>query len=124
MGPFGRRAVVYDGVTYAPGAVFRVISEQAVLAGWVAGLGGCSGWRQQLRSGDVLTCTGDGPGLGADPGYGVEFTSADSEAAGAFHCEVWPMTGGAFASRPAPGLIEPGDARPERVTREAADTND
>jgi hypothetical protein len=110
MGSF-RRAAIYDGVTYAPGARFRVVREGATLDGWVAELaGGCRGWRQRLRPGDLLTCTGDGPGLGADPGHGVEFTSAQSEAAGAFHCEVRPMTGGAFTSRPAPGLLEPAGA--------------
>ena len=30
----GRRAVTYDGITYAPGAQFRVIGEGATLTAW------------------------------------------------------------------------------------------
>jgi hypothetical protein len=71
--------------------------------------GGYRGWSQQLRPGDLLTCTGYGPGFGGDPGYGVEFTSAAAEAAGASHCEVRPSAGGVFDYRPAPGLLEPAD---------------
>jgi hypothetical protein len=110
MGPFGRRAVTYDDVSYTPGSKFRVIGTGATLDGWVPELGASRGWRQLLRPGDLLTCTGYGPGLGGDPGYGVEFTSPESEAAGAFHCDVQPTTGGAFTSRPAAGLLEPADS--------------
>jgi hypothetical protein len=110
MGPFGRRAVTCDGVTYTPGSRYRVIDEGAALVGWVPELDGYSGWRQQLRAGDLLTCTGDGPGFGGDPGYGVEFTSPESEAAGAFHCDVQPTAGGVFSSRPAAGMLEPAGA--------------
>jgi hypothetical protein len=105
----GRRAVTYDGVTYAPGGQFRVISERATLDGWVPEPHGSRGWRQRLRRGDLLTCTGYGPGIGADPGYGVEFTSPEAETAGAFHCLVQPTTGEIFSYRPATGLIEPAD---------------
>ena len=105
-----RRAVTYDGVAFAPGRRFRVISEGVTLDGMVAEQGGYSGWRQQLRPGDLLTCAGYGPGFGADPGYGVEFTSPASEAARACCCQVRPMAGGVFSYRPAPGLLEPADA--------------
>ena len=110
MGPFGRRAVTYDGVTYVPGSRYRVIGGRATLDGWIPELGGSRGWRQQLRPGDLLTCTGNGPGFGGDAGYCVEFTSPESEAAGAFDCEVQPTAGGVFSSRPAAGLLEPADA--------------
>jgi hypothetical protein len=60
MGPFERRAVTYNGDTYAPGGRFRVIGDEARLDGQVPELGGSSSWRQQLRPGDLLTCTGDG----------------------------------------------------------------
>jgi hypothetical protein len=46
-----------------------------------------------LHVGDIVTCTGYSPGSGADPGYGVEFSSQQSEAARAFHCGIWPMHG-------------------------------
>jgi hypothetical protein len=110
MTPFERRAVTRDGVTYAPGRQFRVAREGAWLDGMVPEMGGHCGWRKQLQIGDLLTCTGYGPGFGADPGYGVEFTSAEARAAGASHCEVWPMIGGLFDYGPPPGLLEPADA--------------
>ena len=110
-GPGGpRRAISLDGVTYAPGERFRVIAEGAVLDGLVPARGSYKSWRQQLRPGDILTCTGYGPGFGGDPGYGVEFTSAGSEAAGAFHCQVRPVAGGALDYRPARGLLQPDEA--------------
>jgi len=109
MTPFERQAVTRDGVTYAPGRRFRVTREGAWLGGMVPELGGYRGWRQQLQIGDLLTCTGYGPGFGGDPGYGIEFTSAEARAAGASHCEVRPMTGGLFDYRPAAGLLEPAD---------------
>jgi hypothetical protein len=102
----GRSAVTYDGVTYAPGVKFRVIQAGARLTGWTAELHGSRGWGQALEPGDVITCTGDGPGMGSDPGHGVEFTSAKAEAAGAFHCEFQPGAGSIFSYRPAPGFLE------------------
>jgi hypothetical protein len=106
-----------DGVTYAPGARFRVIGDGATLDGLEPMPGGYQSWRQPLRPGDVLTCTGYGPSYGGDPGYGVEFTSAESEAAGACHCKVRPMAGGMFDYHPAPGLIEPDDAAAGTASR-------
>jgi hypothetical protein len=96
-----------DGTTYTPGATFRVVRAGAQLTGWVAVPGASQGWVQALAVGDVLTCTGFGPGIGADPGFGVEFTTDRSEAAGAFHCEFRPSTGGACSYHPAPGYLEP-----------------
>lgn len=103
-----RRAVTYDGITYAPGARFTVAVDGARLSGWQCdGPSAWRGWSQPLSRGDVLTCTGYGSGLGADPGYGVEFTSAASEAAGAFHCEVLPGVFSPVAYRPVPGVLAP-----------------
>jgi hypothetical protein len=116
MTPSERRAATFDGVTYAPGTRFRAIRAGVTLDGMVPERGGYGGWRQQLQPGDVVTCTGYGPGWGGDPGYGVEFTSTESEAARACHCEIRPMAGGVFDYHPAAGLIEPIDdeARPGR----------
>ena len=104
-----RSAATFDGVDYAPGRRFRVVREGLRLDGWVASRhpGASDGWTQELHPGDILTCTGYGPGSGGDPGYGVEFTSEQSEAAGAFHCDIWPMHGDVFSYRPPPGFLEP-----------------
>jgi hypothetical protein len=103
-----RRAVTYDGVRYEPGGKFRVATEDATLDGMkCAGPYAWDGWRQRLRPGDVLTCTGYGAGWGSDPGYGVEFTTPESEAAGAFHCDVHPGVVVPFGYRPRPGVLEP-----------------
>lgn len=123
MTSFERRTVTWDGVTYAPGARFRVISEGVTLDGMVPEPGGYRGWRQQLRPGDVVTCTGYGPGWGGDPGYGVEFTTAESEAARACHCEIRPMAGGLFNFRPAPGLLQAEDTLPGSASRRAPGDN-
>jgi hypothetical protein len=96
----------FDGIDYAPGRKFRVIREGLTLTGHTAIIGGAQGWEQVLHIGDILTCTGYGPGSGGDPGYGVEFTSEHSEAARAFHCDIWPMYGGEFGYRPPPGSVE------------------
>jgi hypothetical protein len=104
-----RRAVTRDDVTYAPGARFRVIRAGVTLDGIVPEQGGYGDWQQHLQPGDVVTCTGYGPGWGADPGYGIEFTSAGSEAARAIHCKIRPMTGGLFDYRPAPGSLQAED---------------
>lgn len=117
MRPPGQRTAVIDGVVYAPGAAFRVTSESAVLSGSVPGPDGAlSDWEQALRPGDLLTCTGDGPGLGSDPGCTIGFTSAESERAGAFHCELGPAAGGPFTARPAPGLAVPAHDAPAPET--------
>jgi hypothetical protein len=97
-----------DGVTYTPGATFRVSKAGAKLTGLTpSGGSSLSGWGQPLQVGDVLTCTGYGPGWGGDPGYGIEFTSEQSIASGAIHCAVWPTAGGPFNYRPAPGYLDP-----------------
>lgn len=103
MTPRERRAVTYDGVTYAPGARFRVIREGVILEGMVPERGGYAGWQQHLQPGDVVTCTG------YSPGWGVEFTSAESATARARNCEIRPPAGGAFEYHPAAGLLAPAD---------------
>lgn len=103
-----RQPATYDGVTYAPGSRFRVIATGVTLDGMRSeGRGAWGGWRQELTPGDIVTCTGYGPGWGGDPGYGVEFTTDESEAAHACNCEIKPSTGTIFDYRPAPGLLEP-----------------
>jgi hypothetical protein len=103
-----RTATTIDGVEYAPGTKFRVTKEGARLSGYAPyGLGASISWRQDLHVGDVVTCTGFGPGWGSDPGYGVEFTTEQSEAAGASHCDVWPGAGGLWNFHPAPSYLEP-----------------
>ena len=95
-----RRAATYDGLSYASGRRFRVITEGAALNGHTPAPSGARGWQQKLQPGDILTCTGYGPGFGADPGYGVGFTSPAAEAAGAFCCDIWPMAGGSIDYHP------------------------
>lgn len=103
-----RRAVTYEGIEYAPGRKYRVRVTGAWLDGMItAGPSAWQGWRQDLQPGDILTCTGYGPGFGSDPGFGVEFTSEQSEIDEAFHCEVRPMAGGIWNYHPAPGVVEP-----------------
>lgn len=92
------------GVCYAPGARFRVLRPMR-LTGWVPGSGCVDGWGQQLRPGDIITCTGYGPGLGADPGCGVEWTTPEADAAHAVHCDTSPSAGGAFGYRPPAGYV-------------------
>lgn len=105
-----RNEVTIDDVTYKPGGKFRVIAEGATLNGWAPHpTGGHVGWRQELHVGDVITCTGFGPGWGGDPGYGVEFTSEQSTAARASHCDVFPSSGSVFRFHPAAGYLEPID---------------
>jgi hypothetical protein len=104
-----RSAATFDGIDYAPGRKFRVTREGLTLTGYTAVRGGADGWEQVLHAGDILTCTGYGPGSGGDPGYGVEFTSRQSETARAFHCAIWPMTGSVFEYRPPAGFLEPAD---------------
>lgn len=76
---------------------------------------GASSWKQQLRPGEELTCTGWGLGFGSDPGYGVEFTSAESEAARAINCHINPMVGGIADYRPASGVLTSVDAAEDAV---------
>ena len=104
-----RRAATYDGLSYASGRRFRVITEGAALNGHTPAPSGARGWQQKLQPGDILTCTGYGPGFGADPGYGVGFTSPAAEAAGAFCCDIWPMAGGSIDYHPPAGFLEPAD---------------
>jgi hypothetical protein len=104
-----RTPATFDGIDYAPGRKFRVTREGLTLTGHTAVTGGAQEWQQVLHAGDILTCTGYGPGFGGDPGYGVEFTSQQSEAARAFHCDIWPMHGDEFGYRPPVGSVEPAD---------------
>ncbi len=104
-----RRPATFDGIDHAPGRKFRAACEGLKLTGHTPVRGGAQGWEQVVHVGDILTCTGYGPGFGGDPGYGVEFTSQRSEAAGAFHCDIWPMHGTLFSYRPPPGSLEPAD---------------
>ena len=103
-----RTARTLDGIEYAPGAQFRVIKEGTRLIGMVPIAPHTQqGWGQALKSGDIVTCTGFGPGWGSDPGYGVEFTTPESITAHAGSCQLIPSTGGMWAERPAPGILEP-----------------
>jgi hypothetical protein len=104
-----RTARTYDGIEYAPGRQFRVVTGGLRLSGYVPdGPSAWRGWSQELRPGDdIVTCTGYGPGFGADPGYGVEFTTPESEQAHAGACTIWPSSGGIFGYRPMPGALEP-----------------
>jgi hypothetical protein len=103
-----RRTVTYDGIEYAPGRRFRVIRDGLKLTGMVHGEnpGSFRGWSQQLNTGDIITCTGFGPGLGGDPGYGVEWTTPEAEAAGAVHVDMKPQFFVPFGYRPHPGSVE------------------
>lgn len=103
-----RVARTIDGVTYAPGAKFRVVGRGARLSGWTpAGPGAYDGWGQRLNPGDVIECTGHGPGFGSDPGHGVEWTSEQAKEAGAHSIDFWPNEGGMWNYHPAPGFLEP-----------------
>jgi hypothetical protein len=103
-----RRAVTHDGVHYAPGWRFLVVAEGLRISGMVyEGRSSWGGWGQKLHAGDVLTCTGSGPGFGMDPGIGVEWTTPASIAARASHCDLSPQLGGPFAYRPRPGFLAP-----------------
>jgi len=95
------------GVEYAVGALFRVTQEGAKLSGWTPRQGYHQGWGQDLHVGDVIECTGFGPGWGSDPGYGVEWTSPEAKAVHASAVMFRPYVGGAWAYRPAPGYLVP-----------------
>lgn len=99
---FGRRAVTYDGVTYVPGARYQVIVPGLSLVGWVPVRHGHQGWRHDLEVGDVIECTGWGPGMGSDPGYGVEFTIP-----GAAHVAIRPGMGSIWDYRPPADSLQP-----------------
>lgn len=101
-----RTVVSYDGVMFAPGGRFRVVRTGARLVGWQSMHGGFRGWVQELEVGDEIVCTGYGPGMGSDPGYGVEFTSEKSMADRASKCEFWPTVGGTWAYHPDVSFIE------------------
>lgn len=96
-----------DGVEYKVGAKFRVIRGGARLSGFkpIAPYTQ-QGWRQDLAVGDVIECTGYGPGWGSDPGYGIGFTSEQSLAEHVNAVDFWPSAGGPFSFRPAPGYLE------------------
>lgn len=96
-----------DGLRYAPGTRFRITKEGARLHGFTpSGPSSFDGWTQQLHIGDVLTCTGFGPGWGGDPGYGIEFSTERSRADGALHCDVSPRRGGVWNYRPDPSFLQ------------------
>lgn len=103
-----RSARKIGDVMYAPGTKFKVVVEGLRLSGYVPTQwhGASDGWSQQLQPGDILTCTGFGPGLGSDPGFGIEFTSEESERVRAYHCSVRPESGGPWGYHPRPGTVE------------------
>lgn len=104
-----RNAITIDGTEYAPGKRFRVISSGAVLSGMVSDArwaNAYGGWQQKLEPGDIVTCTGFGPGFGSDPGYGVEFETRQSLEARAMNCDISPSAGGIWQYHPASGLLE------------------
>lgn len=105
----GRTAAVLSGVDYAPGRRFVVLERQARLSGWVHADGVSSHWSQVLGPGDVLTCTGHGfgDGTGFTPGFGIEWTSEASIAAGAVHGQLSPDQGGPWAHHPRDGVLRP-----------------
>lgn len=123
-----RTAVNYDGLEYAPGAMFRVTGTGAYLSGMKPYEGHAStweGWKQPLSVGDVITCTGHGPGFGADPGYGVEFTTQKAQMVGAVHCEFHPQVGGMWAYHPFPGYLVPvrPDSQSETESHDTAEAS-
>lgn len=104
-----RRAITLDGVEYVPGKRFRIIREGCSLHGMVPmpqWSNAWAGWKQELHVGDIIECTGFGPGWGADPGYGIEFTSEVAKEAAASHATFFPDTGVPFAYRPQTGYME------------------
>lgn len=103
-----RSARAFDGIEYAPGRKFRVVQEGLKLSGLGPySNGGHVGWKQELHVGDVIECTGFGPGWGSDPGFGVEWTSEAARTARAVHCDIYPSVGGIWAYRPPAGSVEP-----------------
>jgi hypothetical protein len=104
-----RSTRTFSGVEYAPDRQFRVVAKGLSLIGLVPSqhAGAYDGWSQPLEPGDMLICTGYGPGFGSDPGCGVEFRSAESDAANALHCSIRPTAGGMFDYRPDAGALEP-----------------
>lgn len=102
---WGPRSVrVFDGIPYVPGALYEVRSP-CRLSGWTPVQGGHQGWGLRLEPGHLLTCRGYGPGWGSDPGFGIEWTCEEARAVHASACELSPSVGGAFAYRPAIGLV-------------------
>lgn len=104
-----RTATILSDVDYSPGRRFVVVARHALLTGWVHRGGATTHWSQRLSPGDVLTCTGFGfgDGTGFTPGFGVEWSSAASEAAGAVHVQLSPDQGGPWAHHPRAGFLVP-----------------
>lgn len=102
-----RTATVLSGVDYSPGRRFVVLAHDARLSGWVHDADGTRHWTQRLQPGDVLTCTGFGfgDGTGFTPGFGVEWESEASAAAGAVHVQLTPDQGGPWAHHPCDGML-------------------
>lgn len=104
-----RTARTIDGVDFRPGRKFRVVKPGLCLRGWVPVVGASQGWGHDLNVGDVVECLGHGPGMGSDPGHGLEFTSEAAREAGAFHVEIQPNVGGIWNFHPPVDSLEPVD---------------
>lgn len=92
---------------FPAGAQFRVTAEGARLRGFTpAGRGAFHSWSHDLHVGDVIECTRDVRGFGADPGYGVHWTSPDVDSAGAVKVTFSPSQGSIFDYHPADGYLE------------------
>lgn len=114
-----RTTVTYDGMEFAPGAQFIVIKPCLLHGMTTTGPSAWSYWSQDLAPGDVVTCLGHGMGWGSDPGFGVEFTSPESEAASAAHCEISPSAGTQWSLHPVAGLLVPRQAKGDEHERSA-----
>lgn len=87
---------------YPAGARFRVVRPGARLTGWKPERGGYSGWRRDLKVGDVIESRGFGPDFGSDPGYGIHWKVDETVDAVTFQ----PSQGGLFSFGPADGYLE------------------
>lgn len=95
---------------YARGKRFRVIKAGAQLRGLTLVPGvhytAHQGWTQDLALGDVIESLGYGPGFGADPGYGINWTSEHAKAERAHSLTFYPEEGGIWSYRPPEGYLE------------------
>lgn len=92
---------------YARGKRFRVIKAGAKLWGLTPIRPNVQqGWTQVLEVGDVIESLGFGPGFGADPGYGINWTSERAKAEHAHSLSFAPSEGGIWAYRPSEGYLE------------------
>jgi len=116
-----RTPVVLSGVDYSPGRRFVVLGRGAMLSGWVHDASGSRHWTVHLTPGDVITSTGFGfgDGTGFTPGFGVEWSSEESDAAGAVHVQLSPDRGGPWAHQPREGCLRPLDEEAEAALGDA-----